>query len=93
MATKYFASHRQKQVKIVEIIHETDNFVRLQSGQLVAKESRLGMYCDSFEEAIKYLTAEALDEVWVLRRKLEAANQSLARIKRMKDPLQSSEAK
>jgi ribosomal protein L16/L10AE len=93
MTTKYFASQNQKQVRIVEIVRETKYFVRLQSGKLVARESRLGVYCDSFEEAKKFLTLEAERKVWVLRRKLEAANQDIARIKRMKDPLQSNEAK
>lgn len=93
MATKYFASHHQKQVKIVEIVRETKYFVRLQSGKDVAKSSLRGMYCDSFEGAKKYLLAKAEDKVGSLRRRLEAANQDLARIKLMKDPLQSNEAK
>jgi len=72
-------------VEKVEVVGETEHFVKLLNGRKEAKRTDWSNYFDSFDDAKNSLVEKAQKRVDSLRRQLEAANGELGQIKGIKE--------
>jgi len=72
-------------VEKVEVVGETEHFVKLLNGRKEAKRTDWSNYFDSFDDAKNSLVEKAQKRVDSLRRQLESANGELGQIKGIKE--------
>jgi len=72
-------------VEKVEVVGETEHFVKLLNGRKEAKKTDWSAYFDSFDDAKNSLVEKAQKRVDSLRRQLESANGELGQIKGIKE--------
>jgi len=72
-------------VEKVEVVGETEHFVKLLNGRKEAKRTDWSNYFDSFDDAKNSLVEKAQKRVDSLRRQLETANGELGQIKGIKE--------
>ncbi len=82
---KYRCFTRGNNVEKVEIVSQTEHFVKLSNGRKDAKRSSGYNYFDSFNEAKEFLIESAENKVRSLRLQLERANGELGQIKGIKE--------
>jgi len=72
-------------IEEIEILGETEHFVKLTNGRKDAKRSGAYNYFDTFQEAKDFLIDVAENKVRSLRLALERANGELGQIKGLKE--------
>ncbi len=82
---KFKASTIGNRIEKVEVVGETECFVKLPNGRKDAKRSEWQNYFDSFDDAKNYLIDKAQKRVDSLRTQLESANGELGQIKGIKE--------
>ena len=81
---KYLAA--SKKIVIVEVVGETDRFVKLINGRKESKMAERRIYCNTFDDAKNFLVDNAQKKVYSLRLQLERAKGELGQIKGIKEP-------
>jgi hypothetical protein len=82
---KFKTSVIGNRIEKVEVVGETECFVKLINGRKDAKRSEWQNYFNSFDEAKNYLIDNAQKRVDSLRTQLESANGALGQIKGIKE--------
>jgi hypothetical protein len=82
---KYRCFARGCNIEKVDVVSQTERFVKLSNGRKDAKRSSGYNYFDSFDEAKEFLIEIAENKVRSLRLQLDRANGELGQIKGIKE--------
>ena len=72
-------------IEAIEVLGQTESFVKLPNGRKDAKRSSGYNYFDTFQEAKEFLIRTAENKVESLRLQLERANMELDRVRGIKE--------